>query len=77
MTVVMDKSVRELALENPSSTKVFERLGIDYCCGGNKSLQEACRVADLNIDQVLDSLDQAAQADRARDECSRYPLGRR
>ena len=68
MTVVMDKSVRELALENPSSTKVFERLGIDYCCGGNKSLQEACRVADLNIDQVLDSLDKAAQADLARDE---------
>jgi regulator of cell morphogenesis and NO signaling len=37
MTVVMEKTIRELALENPSATRVFESLGIDYCCGGNQS----------------------------------------
>ena len=26
--------MRELALENPAATRVFEKLGIDYCCGG-------------------------------------------
>jgi regulator of cell morphogenesis and NO signaling len=50
-----------LALENPASTRVFEKLGIDYCCGGKKSLQEACRSANLNIEQVLASLEQASQ----------------
>jgi regulator of cell morphogenesis and NO signaling len=66
MTVATEKTVRELALENPASTRVFERLGIDYCCGGNKSLDEACRSANLNIDQVLDSLEKAEQADLER-----------
>ena len=66
MTVVIDKTVRELALENPSSTRVFEKLGIDYCCGGNQSLSEACRRANLSIDQVLDSLEKANEADLAR-----------
>ena len=42
MTVAIDKTVRELALENPASTRVFESFGIDYCCGGNRSLSEAC-----------------------------------
>jgi regulator of cell morphogenesis and NO signaling len=29
----IEKTVREIALENPSSIRVFETLGIDYCCG--------------------------------------------
>lgn len=62
MTVAIDKTVRELALENPSSTRVFEQLGIDYCCGGNRSLREACEKANLQLDQVLDSLEKADQA---------------
>jgi regulator of cell morphogenesis and NO signaling len=62
MTVAIEKSVRELALENPAATRVFEKLGIDYCCGGNKSLGEACRTANLDIDLVLQSLEKAAAA---------------
>ncbi|MFI5101970.1 MAG: iron-sulfur cluster repair di-iron protein [Terriglobales bacterium] len=60
--VTTEKTVRELALENPGATRVFEKLGIDYCCGGNKSLEEACRAAGLNPDQVLDSLEKAEQS---------------
>jgi regulator of cell morphogenesis and NO signaling len=61
MTVITEKTVRDLALENPASTRVFEKLGIDYCCGGKKSLEEACRSANLDIDQVLASLEQVSQ----------------
>src|ERR1700757_2788436 len=66
MTVAIDKTVRELALENPSSTRVFEELGIDYCCGGNRSLREACERANLQLDQVLDSLGKADQVPLAQ-----------
>jgi regulator of cell morphogenesis and NO signaling len=68
MTVVIDKTVRELALENPLATSVFERLGIDYCCGGNQSLREACRRANVSADKVLDGIEQVEQADLARRE---------
>jgi regulator of cell morphogenesis and NO signaling len=61
MTVATEKTVRDLALENPASTRVFEKLGIDYCCGGKKSLAEACRAANLNVHQVLASLEQLSQ----------------
>ena len=59
MSVTTEKTVRELALENPAATRVFEKLGIDYCCGGNKSLEQACRAANLPLDKVLDSLESA------------------
>ena len=62
MNVSTAKTVRELALEIPNATRVFEKLGIDYCCGGGKSLEEACREASLPVQQVLNTLEGAAQA---------------
>ena len=53
------KSVREIALEQPSSIRVFERFGIDYCCGGRKPLAEACSASQLDVDEVLAALESA------------------
>jgi regulator of cell morphogenesis and NO signaling len=65
MSMTAEKTVRELALENTTATRVFEKLGIDYCCGGNKSLEEACRASNVSVDQVIDSLEMAEQAAHA------------
>jgi regulator of cell morphogenesis and NO signaling len=65
MSLTTEKTVRQLVLENPSATRVFEKVGIDYCCGGNRSLEQACRTADLSVDEVLDSLEMADQSARA------------
>lgn len=62
MSVTTARTVRELALENPQATRIFERLGIDYCCGGNKSLEEACAAARLSPNEVLQSLETGVQA---------------
>lgn len=53
------KTVGELAVENPHATRVFEKLGIDYCCGGQKPLSEACAAAKVSLDEVLSGLEQA------------------
>jgi regulator of cell morphogenesis and NO signaling len=47
------KTVAQIALENPNAAREFEKLGIDYCCGGRKSLDEACVAAKLPVDEVL------------------------
>ena len=65
MTVIAAKTVREYALEAPQTIRVFEKLGIDYCCGGNRPLDEVCTAANLNLDEVLQSLE-AATAEPAR-----------
>ncbi len=61
MSLTAERTVRELALEIPGATRVFEELGIDYCCGGKKSLEQACQAANLSMDEVLISLDKASQ----------------
>jgi regulator of cell morphogenesis and NO signaling len=65
MNMTAERTVRELALENTAATRVFEALGIDYCCGGNKSLEDACRASNLSVDQVIDSLEMAEEAAHA------------
>jgi len=58
MNVNATRTVRELAIEIPNATRTFEKLGIDYCCGGGKSLSDACLHAHLPVDDVLRALEQ-------------------
>ncbi len=67
MEVDVTKTVRELALENPNATRIFERLGIDYCCGGAKSLTEACASRQVPLDKVVESLQREQAAPVTRD----------
>ena len=50
------KTVREFAVEIPQATRLFETLGIDYCCGGGKSLRDACASANVSVDEVVSKL---------------------
>ena len=59
MLIDKNRTVRELAVDNPAATRVFEKLKIDYCCGGNLSLEEACRNANVEIGQVSEMLENA------------------
>jgi regulator of cell morphogenesis and NO signaling len=55
------QTVREIALEQPSSIRVFEQFGIDYCCGGRRPLAEACAAGNLEVDAVIAALEEAAR----------------
>ena len=48
MTIATTKTVGEIAAEMPSATREFEKLGIDYCCGGSRTLGEACAEANIS-----------------------------
>lgn len=74
MNAMDTKTVREMAIEIPGATRVFERLGIDYCCGGQRPLDEACKAAHQSLDEVLKALDDAAQTTAAAAQ-SQWPSG--
>jgi len=62
MTLSSDMTVRDVVLEMPQATRVFERLKIDYCCGGNRPLGEACTTAGVNFESVEHMLEEVAKA---------------
>lgn len=53
MDINISKTVRELVLDLPQASQIFETLGIDYCCGGEKTLKEACGEANVKLTEVV------------------------
>jgi regulator of cell morphogenesis and NO signaling len=45
--------VGDLVAARPGRARVFERLGIDYCCGGKTPLARACREKGADVVDVL------------------------
>jgi regulator of cell morphogenesis and NO signaling len=56
MTIDAQKTVAELVDERGSRMQLFERLGIDFCCGGKKPLAEACAEKGLDVDSVVQTM---------------------
>ncbi len=56
-----ETTVRDIALEQPAAIRIFEKFGIDYCCGGRKALAEACEERSLNVDAVLAAIADAEE----------------
>ncbi|ABG04154.1 protein of unknown function DUF542, ScdA-like protein [Rubrobacter xylanophilus DSM 9941] len=52
-----ERRVDELVVERPARSRVFERFGIDYCCGGGVPLREACEVAGVEPEVVISELE--------------------
>ncbi len=50
------KSVGEIASQNPEKIKVFKKYGIDFCCGGSKTLKEACETAGIDENVIIAEL---------------------
>lgn len=54
-----ETTVGQLVVDQPARARVFEKYGIDYCCGGQQALSLACKNKKLDLSQVLADLRQA------------------
>ena len=45
--------VGQWVAERPATSRIFEKLKIDYCCGGKKPLAQACTEQQLDPQEVL------------------------
>ena len=57
MTVLTTSTLGDLVANAPARAAVLDRLGLDYCCHGQRSLDDACTAAGLDATTVAASLD--------------------
>ena len=57
MNQITTKTIREIALEAPATTRVFEEFNIDYCCGGRRSIADACAAKGIDASIILERID--------------------
>jgi regulator of cell morphogenesis and NO signaling len=58
-----NESIGSIAVAYPESVAVFAQHGLDFCCGGSRSLEEACATAGLDADRIRAEI-RAATAER-------------
>ncbi len=59
--LTLDSPVGDWVSQHPRTSRTFEALRIDYCCGGRTPLEQACRERELDPEQVLGELEQTLQ----------------
>lgn len=56
MESIVSQTVGQIAATYPSAARVFHRYDIDFCCGGKRTLTEACRARGVDADAVAKEL---------------------
>ncbi len=64
ITINPQKTLAELVLERPERARIFEELQLDYCCGGDRSLEAAATENKLDIPALI-AIIQAGESEAA------------
>lgn len=64
--ITPETPVAEVASRNPATIRIFQRLDVDFCCGGKRPLGEVCAEKHLTFGELRAALE-AAAAPRADD----------
>ena len=62
MTATCETTIRDLVAGDYRTASVFQRHGLDFCCGGNRTVEEACREAGLDASALLAELERTLTA---------------
>lgn len=65
---IMDKNIGEIVAEDYRTTGVFEKYGIDFCCGGKVALSAACRQKGIDAASLIAELDAVKKASPDRSQ---------
>jgi regulator of cell morphogenesis and NO signaling len=59
---IHSKTIGEFVAEDYRSAAVFEKYGIDFCCGGQVPISSACREKGLDPDTLEREIEEARSA---------------
>jgi regulator of cell morphogenesis and NO signaling len=66
------ETVGQIAAKDIRKAEVFKKLGIDFCCGGKKSLKQACEEKGLDLSSVEAELKTVTAAPRTSENYDRW-----
>jgi regulator of cell morphogenesis and NO signaling len=66
------ETVGEIAAKDIRKAEVFKKYGIDFCCGGKKSLKQVCEEKGLDVEIVEAELENPAQPVSAANDYNRW-----
>jgi regulator of cell morphogenesis and NO signaling len=72
MMVQKENKIGEVVAQNFHAAKVFESYGLDFCCGGKKTIGEACNEKGIDSDLLINELNNSAEKKENTNNCSSW-----
>ncbi|MCC7476050.1 MAG: iron-sulfur cluster repair di-iron protein [Pirellulales bacterium] len=60
--ITSELTVGELVAKRPALSRLFEARGVDYCCGGKKTLAEVCREKGWTTTALIEEIEKSANS---------------
>lgn len=61
-----DETLGQIATKDLRKAQVFKKYGLDFCCGGKKTVKEACAEKGLDVTKIEQELQQADKIPSSR-----------
>jgi len=65
MTLTETTTLAEIATQRPSSVRLFQKYGMDFCCGGKRAIGAVCKEHGLSFAEFVSGLEQSEVAGSA------------
>lgn len=56
MKTLKEQTVGQIVADDYRTAQIFRSYGLDFCCGGNKTIEEACETKGVNAEEVKTAL---------------------
>ena len=75
MQITKDTIVGDLVAKDYRTATVFKQNGIDFCCNGNRTLEEVCKQKEMSVTNIIGELNQVSQQiSAAQTDFNSWPL---
>ncbi|HET9056500.1 MAG TPA: iron-sulfur cluster repair di-iron protein [Chitinophagaceae bacterium] len=75
MNSIQNKTVAELVAEDIQKAHVFKKYGIDFCCGGNISVETATRKKGIDVNNIFEELENVSRKPTINPPYDKWNIG--
>lgn len=62
MSIQVNNIIGELVAQDYRAASIFKKYGIDFCCQGNRTIQDACEAKKIDVSSVITDLNEVGNA---------------
>jgi regulator of cell morphogenesis and NO signaling len=75
MTNIKERMIGQVVADDYHTAQVFNQFNIDFCCGGDKTIEEACNSEGIKTEDVVSALENIDEKDNKEDRFDHWELG--
>ncbi|PAU93274.1 iron-sulfur cluster repair di-iron protein [Aliifodinibius salipaludis] len=74
MSITKERTVGQIVKDDYRTAQIFQQHGLDFCCGGGRTIEEACAKKDVDLNKIVQALNQITTDGSKEDNYDQWSL---